>query len=40
LSRNKEWHLQRVKLNTERRNKINNNNEIKKINEELAKYGY
>lgn len=38
--KNREWHLKRVKANKDRKAKLEKNEELKKINDELAKLGY
>ena len=38
--KNREWHLKRVQAKKTKQSKIQNNAEIKKVNEELAKLGY
>jgi large subunit ribosomal protein L13Ae len=39
-ARNHEWHLKRVKRIKDRKSALKNNGDIKKINDELAQYGY
>jgi large subunit ribosomal protein L13Ae len=39
-TKNREWHLRRVKTNKNRRNVLKTNQQINKVNQELATYGY
>lgn len=40
MGNNREWHLRRVKAQTDRRKRLQNNAELKNVNAELAKLGF
>ena len=40
ITKNHEWYLNKVKQEKAEQNVLKKNNELKKVNEELAKYGY
>jgi len=40
VGKNREWHLKRVKADKDRKGRLAKNEELKKVNEELAKLGY